>query len=127
MKRAILSDTAPQPSGPYSQAVVSRGLVFVAGQGPFLSETREIAGDDVGTQTRQVIRNIERILAAAESSLEHLVSLRVFVRHISDRPLVDEVLRELLPEPYPARTTIEVPLPRFLVEMDVVAEVPDES
>lgn len=123
MKRRIKTAAAPEPSGPYSQAIVSNGLVFVAGQGPLDPATREVIGDDVVTQTRQVLRNLNAVLAAAGAGLADVVALRVFLADLADRPGVDDVIRESLPEPFPARTTIQTPLPRFLVEVDAIAEV----
>ena len=79
MKRVVTTPDAPTGSAsgpfPYSQAVVAGGLVFVAGQGPLDPATGAIVGDTIQEQTRQAMRNVEAILAAAGSSTDRIVNV----------------------------------------------------
>jgi 2-iminobutanoate/2-iminopropanoate deaminase len=74
-------------------------------------------------QRRQVLRNLIAVLEAAGAGLSDVMAIRVFLADVGDRPQMDEVLRELMRDPFPVRTTIETPLRRCLVEIDAIAGV----
>lgn len=120
-KQQIVTENAPSPAGPYSQAIVAGDFVFVAGQRPANPKTNEIVEGGIAEQTEQVIKNIESVLKAAGSSLENCVSSRVFLSDIKNFSAMNEVYEKMMPKPYPARTTIECSLRNILVEIDVVA------
>lgn len=124
-REAISTDEAPAAAGPYSQGIRAGDLVFTAGQLGTDPATGEMAGDDVGAQAEQALRNIEAILRAAGSGLERLVKVTVFLADIDDWPAVNEVYSRLVPEPYPARSAFAVKaLPRGArVEIEAVAAV----
>ena len=82
-KRIIRTEAAPLNPA-YSQAVVSNGLVFVSGQGPFDPKTGEVVGGSIGEQTAQALRNVEAILKAAGSSLDKAVSATFILAEESD-------------------------------------------
>ncbi len=122
-KRPFSTNKAPRPVGPYSQGIVARGFVFVAGQGAADAATGELA-EGIEDQTEQALRNVEAILAAAGSSLSHAVKISVFLAELSDFPAMNAVYERLVPEPRPVRTTVEAGLPAgLLVEIDAVAVV----
>ncbi|HXJ94508.1 MAG TPA: Rid family detoxifying hydrolase [Terriglobia bacterium] len=125
MRKVVRTVDAPRPIGVYSQGIVSNGFVFVSGQGAVNPATNEIEGDDVRSQTRQVLRNIRGILEAAGSSLQDVVKLGVFLADIGDFAAMNEVFREFFPEDPPARTTVSCVLPKpvMKVEIDCVARV----
>ncbi|HEY5218353.1 MAG TPA: Rid family hydrolase, partial [Gemmatimonadaceae bacterium] len=76
----ITTPNAPQPAGHYSQAIVHNGLVYVAGQLPLDPRTGEVvAAGDVEAQTEQVLRNVESVLRAANSGLDQLLSVTIFI------------------------------------------------
>jgi 2-iminobutanoate/2-iminopropanoate deaminase len=123
MRKVVRTADAPRPIGVYSQAVVSDGFVFVSGQGGVDPATNEMEGDDVRSQTRQVLRNIRGILEASGSSLQEVVKLGVFLADINDFAAMNEVFREFFPENPPARTTVSCVLPKstMKIEIDCVA------
>jgi 2-iminobutanoate/2-iminopropanoate deaminase len=123
MKSEITTAGVPKPSGPYSNAIVVDNLVFVAGQGPF-DENGRLTGSTFEEQLVKTIDNLERILESAGSGLDNVVKMSVFLKHIANRPTLNSVLAERLVEPFPARTTVQVDLNGFEVEIDVVAYVP---
>lgn len=126
MKHAtvISTERAPTPSGIYSQAVVAPPFIFLAGQGPFDPDTRQVVGEDTHTQLRVVMTNLQAVAEAAGSSLDEAVRFGVYLRDLADMPAVNEVFSELFSKPYAARTTIQSDLKRFRVEVDAVLYLP---
>jgi len=125
LKKSIKTTNAPHPAGPYSQAIVTDKYVFVAGQGPRDPITRELGEDDIKVQTRQCIKNIEAILLEAGSSLENLVRADVYLKSMDLFAGMNEVYMEMIPSPYPSRTTVGVELRGMLVEITVIALLND--
>lgn len=82
-KIIVNTDDAPQ-SAAYSQAIKAGGFIFVSGQGPFDAHTGEVVGVTIQEQTAQCLRNIETILLAANSSLDHVVSATFILAEESD-------------------------------------------
>lgn len=119
-KKQIVTKNAPSPAGPYSQAIVAGGFVFVAGQRPQDPVTGEI-GETIQEQTRQVIKNLEAVLTAVGSSLEKVVRSTVYLSDIKNFAPMNEVYKEMIPEPFPARTTFGAQLRNILIEIDVIA------
>jgi 2-iminobutanoate/2-iminopropanoate deaminase len=118
--------TSPVPSGAYSQAVVSNGLVFVAGVGPYDPGTRAIVGTTIEQQTIKTIENIRAILIGAGCDLCDLVNSTVYLADLHrDWAMFDATYRSLIPEPYPARATTGAVLKNILVEIAVVATLPN--
>ncbi|MCL4509100.1 MAG: Rid family detoxifying hydrolase [Chloroflexi bacterium] len=123
-KQTVKTSSAPQPIGPYSQAVVWDGLVFVSGQGP----TDPITGqrpDGIEEQTHQVLKNIRAILEASNSSLDLVLKCSCFLRDMNDFAKFNAVYAMYFTGNPPARTTIQAGrLPGDIaVEIDVVAAV----
>lgn len=117
---------APKPAGPYSHAVAANGFLYTAGFGPVDPATGAIVGDDVAEQTRQVLRNVGTVLAAAGLSFGDVVKSTV---HLADvrRDFADfnAAYAEFFTDGFPVRTTVGSTLPNILVEIDVVAALPD--
>ncbi len=120
MKRQVVTDSAPRPAGPYSQAIAAGGLVFTAGQGPADPATGKVTGD-IEAQAHQVLRNISAILEAAGSSVDDVVKVTVHLADLSDFDRFNHVYAEYFKEPRPARTTVGSQLLGILVEIDVIA------
>ncbi len=122
-KDIVTTPKAPAAIGPYSQAVRTDGLVFVSGQIPLDPKTMELVGDDVASQTEQVLENLSAVLAAAGSSLAETVKVTVFLTDLSTFGDMNEVYGRYFNETPPARACVEVSrLPKdVLVEMDAVA------
>jgi len=114
MNRQIVSTTkAPAAIGPYSQAVKTGLVVFLSGQIGLDPATQALAGDEFGAQVRRAFRNLEAVAQAAGGSLAHAVKLTLFLTDLSKFGQVNDIMSELVPKPYPARSTVGVAsLPR---------------
>jgi len=114
---------APKAIGPYSQAIVANGLVFVSGQIPADPATGDIVSQDIQEQTRSSLSNLQAILEASNSSLDKVVKTTVFLKNMSDFQAVNEVYAQVFGEHKPTRATVEVArLPRDVkVEIECVA------
>ena len=123
MRKVIGTSEGPQPRGPYSQAIVADGFVFVAGQAAINPKTNELELGDIRSETRRVLQNIQAILEASGSSLRDVVRVGVFLADIGDFDAMNAVYREFFTEDQPARTTVGVTLPRIKVEIDCIARV----
>jgi 2-iminobutanoate/2-iminopropanoate deaminase len=119
--REIQTDDAPESIGPFSQGIVHGGTVYVSGQGPVDPNTGKIVGETPGEQTRQTLENIDAILEAADSSLADVVKTTVFLDDMRYYDEVNGIYSELLSEPYPARSAVEVV--KLPVDIDVEIEV----
>ncbi len=123
----VTSDTLPKVAGPYSPGVMFERLVFVSGQGAKDPVTGQLAGEDIESQTEQVLKNIAAILEAAGSSLNHVLRCGVFLTDISEFSRMNSVYSRMFGDNRPARTTVEVsslPMPGLKVEIDAIAYVP---
>ena len=123
-RRAVLTAGAPQPVGPYSQAVVTDGLVFASGQIPLDPASGRLVAGEIEAQAERVLENLGQVLAAAGSSLDRVVRTSLYLVDLSLFPRVNAVYaRYFGAEPKPARTTVQVaalPLGAQL-EIDAIA------
>jgi 2-iminobutanoate/2-iminopropanoate deaminase len=127
MHRSVHPANAPAPAGPYSPAVVFDRLVFVAGQGARTRETHELAGMDIEAQTEQTLQNVQTILEACGSSLQHVLKVSVFLIDISEFGRMNAVYARMFGNHRPARTTVQaaaLPAPGLRVEIDCIAYIP---
>jgi 2-iminobutanoate/2-iminopropanoate deaminase len=124
-RKAILTDKAPKPIGPYSQAVRYGNLVFTSGQIPIDPVTGDLVTGDIVKETEQVFTNLAAVMAAAGTSLDRAVKTTVFLTDMGLFSRVNEVYARHFKEPFPARSTVQVAaLPKGVsVEIEVVAEV----
>lgn len=125
-KTAIRTAAAPQPAGPYSQGIVANGFLYTAGFGPQDPATGAVA-ESVAEQTRQVLRNIAAVLAEHGLTLDDCVKSTVHLADLADFAEFNGAYKEFFSEPYPVRTTVGSQLANILVEIDVVAVVPDDK
>jgi 2-iminobutanoate/2-iminopropanoate deaminase len=123
MRKVICTTKAPLPRGVYSQAIVSDGFVFVAGQAAINPKTNAMELGDVKSEARRTLENIRGILEAAGSSLRDVVRVGVFLADIKDFDAMNEVYKQFFPEDPPARTTVGCQLPKIKIEIDCVARV----
>ncbi len=117
----------PPPKGPYSPAVRAGDFVYVSGQVPRDHKTGELAGDDVATQTRQTLSNVQRVLEQAGASLADVVSVTVYLARADDWGAMNEVYSKVFQQPFPSRTTVGAELRGILVEISAVAYAPRRS
>lgn len=123
MRTIVHTLKAPKARGPYSQAVICDGLLFVAGQGPIDPATDDFVTGDIKSETRVVLTNIKSILEASGSSLNDVLRVGVFLADLNDFEQMNEVYREFFPKDQPARTTVGAQLPAIKVEIDCIARV----
>jgi 2-iminobutanoate/2-iminopropanoate deaminase len=120
----ILTDQAPAPIGPYSQAVKAGNTVYVSGQIP-LDATGQLVGEgDVAAQTHQVLRNLTAVLAEAGLALTDVVKCSIFVKDLGNFATINQIYGTYFNEAMaPARETVEVSrLPRDVeVEISCIA------
>jgi len=122
-KTAVHTTNAPQPAGPYSQGVEANGFFYTAGFGPQNPATGAVA-ESVADQTRQVLRNVQAVLAERGLSMDDCVKTTVHLADLADFAEFNGAYAEFFSEPYPVRTTVGSQLANILVEIDVVAAIP---
>lgn len=122
-KYIISADNAPAAIGPYSQAVKAGQFIFVSGQIPIDPVLGKIIGEDIETQTKQVLENIKNILFAANSSLDKVVKTTIYLSNLSEYENVNAIYSDYFNAPFPARAAIEVSkLPKNVkIEIDAIA------
>ncbi|MCB2309155.1 RidA family protein [Clostridium estertheticum] len=125
MEKQIISTTnAPGAVGPYSQAVRVGNLLFTSGQIPLDPVTGELVNDDIKKATERSLENIKAVLEEAGTSLDKVVKTTVFLKNMSDFPSVNEAYAKFFLKNMPARSCVEVKLPKdALVEIEVIALV----
>jgi reactive intermediate/imine deaminase len=116
----IHTPRAPQAIGTYSQAIRAGDTVYLSGQIPLDPATGELVTGDMEAQVRRVFENLKAVAEAAGSDLSRLVKLNVYLTDLGHFALVNRVMAEYCPQPYPARAAVGVAaLPRgATVEMD---------
>ena len=127
MINKIETNKAPAAIGPYSQATVFGDLIFTSGQIPLSPETGEIVGDDITSQTQQVMKNIAGLLEAAGSDFSHVLKTTCFITDMANFSALNEVYASYFTSKKPARSCVAVKqLPRnALVEIETIAVVSD--
>jgi 2-iminobutanoate/2-iminopropanoate deaminase len=117
----------PKPVGPYSPGMGFDRLIFVSGQGATDPATGQLAGASAALQTEQCLRNLQAILEAAGSSLQHVLRCGVFLLDMDEFQEMNAVYARMFGDHRPARTTIQaarLPGDGLRVEIDCIAYVP---
>ena len=123
-RQVVATDRTAPPVGPFSAAIISRGVFYSSGQIALDPGTGRLTGTDVAGQTRQVFRNLGAVLDAAGKSLADVVKANVYLADMADFAEMNAIYAEHFERPFPARTTIQaaaLPL-GALVEIEVIAE-----
>jgi 2-iminobutanoate/2-iminopropanoate deaminase len=123
-KRAIRTDSAPTPTGPFNQAIRVGNLIFTAGQAGRNRETGQMG--DIRDQTGWALRNIAAILQAAGASLDDVVKTTVYLKEGADSTAMSEAYASHFQDPLPARSSVVVTRlknPEMLVEIEAIAVV----
>ncbi len=124
-KKAVHPATSPIPAGPYTPALIVGDFVFVSGQTPEKPGTDQMVQGDIKVQTRQVMKNIQNILAAAGCTMDDVVKVQAFLVNMEDFAGFNEVYEQFFTKPYPTRTTVECGVAGdCLIEVDVIAYRP---
>lgn len=127
--RIVETPRAPRPAGHYSQAVVHRDVVYVAGQLPIDPADPESPPGDAASQTRQALGNVGRILEAAGSSLDRVLQMTLYVSDIVHWPEVNRAYAEVMGSHRPARAVVPTRDLHYgyLVEIQAVAAVEEDA
>lgn len=123
----VRSANLPTPVGPYSPGMGFEHLIFVSGQGATDPATGRIVSEDVGQQTEQCLRNVQSILEAAGSSLQHVLRCGVFLMDMGEFANMNAAYSRMFGDHRPARTTVQVaglPGNGLRVEIDAIAYKP---
>ena len=123
-QKAVLTEKAPQPIGPYSQAIRAGDFLFCSGQIAWNPATGQVVSPDVEGQTKQVMENVKAVLEAGGASFGNVVKTTIFLKSMNDFPKVNEIYGVYFSGAMPpARSTVEVArLPKdVLVEVEAVA------
>jgi|TARA_B100001142_G_scaffold78555_1_gene79306 reactive intermediate/imine deaminase len=107
MKKKIQTNKAPAAIGPYSQGIETETLIFLSGQIPLNPDSMELVEGDEN-QIRQVFKNVQALCEEAGLDLNHIVKLNVSLQDLALFNLVNEIMKELFTEPYPARAALQV-------------------
>lgn len=126
MKEVVFTAQAPAALGPYSQAIRSGQWLFLSGQIPVDPATGDVVSGEVRAQARQVLKNIEAVLAAAGTDVNAVVKTTVFLKDLQHFQAFNEEYGRVFVVQPPARSCVEVArLPKdVLVEVEAVALVP---
>lgn len=121
----IQTDRAPAAIGPYSQAVVAGGVLYVSGQIPLDPSTGEIVAGDTAAQTKQVLENLKAVVEAAEAGMANVVKVTIYLTDMKQFAVVNELYGSYFSAPYPARACVQVSeLPKGVdVEMDAIVHL----
>jgi len=123
--KAIKTEKAPNPVGPYNQATIHNGIIYVSGQVPIDPQTGKLIAGDIVKATEQVMNNIKAILNEAESSLDKILKCSIFVKDLGQFAKINDTYGKFLTAPFPARETVQVaklPLDAD-IEISVIAYV----
>lgn len=125
MKKIVETPLAPAPIGPYSQAVISSGMVYVSGQIPIDQSTGNLVSGSIEEETEQVMKNLGYILEAAGSGFDKVVKCSIFIKNMGDFAKINAVYGTRFPNQPPARETVQVSeLPKGVnIEISCVAYV----
>ena len=124
-KKIIATTQAPRAIGPYSQAVLADGWLYLSGQIALDPVTNSIKGDTVDEQTGQVLDNLKAVIRAAGGTLDNVVKTTVYLKDFNDFATMNQVYSRYFKNDPPARATVEVTrLPKEVkVEIDAVARI----
>jgi 2-iminobutanoate/2-iminopropanoate deaminase len=107
-KKALQIPYAPAPIGPYSQAILANGMLFISGQCPINPKTGLLEMETIESATNLVMSNIEKLLNAAEMDFTHIVKCSIFLKDLGDFQKVNTIYATYFDSVPPARETVEV-------------------
>ena len=118
----------PAPIGPYSHIAKVGPFITIGGLAGFVPATGAMAGPDIASQTKQILRSFQTMLASVNSDLDHVVHINIFLREMSDFATMNDAYVEVMGAHRPARTVIgvrELPKPDVLLTMNLTAVTRD--
>jgi 2-iminobutanoate/2-iminopropanoate deaminase len=122
-KKVVYAENAPEPIGPYSQAIASGNMLFVSGQIAIEKSTGKIKTGNIDEETEQVMQNLGAVLKAGGMDFKNIAKTTIFLKNMGDFPKVNEVYGRYFQSEPPARETVEVSrLPKDVnVEISCIA------
>ena len=122
-KSVVYSAHAPEPIGPYSQAIQAGNMLFISGQIAIERSSGNLLTENIEAETRQVMHNLNEVLKAANMDFSHVVKSSIFLKDMNNFPKVNAVYGEFFQTNPPARETVEVSrLPKDVnVEISCIA------
>lgn len=122
-KKIIQTNNAPAPIGPYNQAVISNGMLFISGQIAINPETNELIDGTIQEETHRVMQNLQAILFQAGVTFQHAIKSTIFLSDMNLFASVNEVYGSYFNSDFPARETVAVKgLPKYVnVEISIIA------
>lgn len=122
-KKVIYSSNAPEPIGPYSQAIQAGNTLYVSGQIAIERASGKLITGNIETETRMVMKNLGEVLHAAGMDFSHVVKCTIFLKDMNNFPRVNDIYGQSFPQQPPARETVEVSrLPKDVnVEISCIA------
>lgn len=107
-KNVVYSAAAPEPIGPYSQAIQTGNLLFISGQVAIQKPSGNVVTGNISDETHQVMKNLSEILKAAGMDFSHVVKSTIFLKDMNNFPKVNEIYGSYFSSQPPARETVEV-------------------
>ena len=125
MKKSINIKNAPDPVGPYSQAIIHNDLMYASGQIAIDPKSGLLINDDVEKELRQILMNIDALLEAAQISRKNILKCAIFLKNMDDFNVVNKIYADYFDAPFPARETVEVArLPKDVnIEISFIAAI----
>ena len=125
MKKSINIKNAPDPVGPYSQAIIHNNIMYASGQIAIDPKSGLLINDDVEKELRQILMNIDALLEAAQISRKNILKCSIFLKNMDDFNVVNKIYANYFDSPFPARETVEVArLPKDVnIEISFIAAI----
>ena len=125
MKKSINIKNAPDPVGPYSQAIIHNNIMYASGQIAINPKSGLLINDDVEKELRQILMNIDALLEAAQISRKNILKCAIFLKNMDDFNVVNKIYADYFDAPFPARETVEVArLPKDVnIEISFIAAI----
>ena len=122
-RTVIYTSKAPEPIGPYSQAILCNGTLYISGQIAINPNSGEVVTGNVSLETHQVMKNLQAILSAADLTFDEVVKCSIFIRNMEDFAIINDAYGMYFNDEPPARETVEVSrLPKNVnVEISCIA------
>ena len=125
MKKSINIKNAPDPVGPYSQAIIHNNIMYASGQIAIDPKSGLLIYDDVEKELHQILINIDALLEAAQISRKNILKCSIFLKNMDDFNVVNKIYADYFDSPFPARETVEVArLPKDVnIEISFIAAI----
>jgi len=120
-KKALETNKAAVPGGPYSQAIIYNGIIYLSGQGPIDPQTNQVVHGTIEQETELSMENIRIILEEAGSSLSKVLQITAYLLNIREYGRFNEVYRRYFPKEPPARTCIQAARLPFDIRVEISA------